>query len=334
VGAAALLVGCPALLDDEFTIGDRSVAPPVTAGGTGGTGDGGFATSGGAGEGGTGESGAAGAAAGSAVVAGNGGTASGGAGGTASAGQGGSEQPPSDPLGVLKSALVNRYSFDGAGSSVLLDSVGGNNGSFKRVGAGAAPTLGGTGSLVLDGELYGELPSGLISSHLSVTIEAWVNWSGGSEWQWQRIFDFGSNENGAGQQGGDAHYLFLTPENASAITVAAYKGTDGGGLESHNVTLSGGFPQGVVQHTAVVVDGSNRRLYFYLNGAAQGFKPLSGQEPLAKIPDDNDWIGRSQSPDDPNFVGEILEFRIYDAALDEAAVALSYDEGPDAAIGP
>jgi hypothetical protein len=85
---------------------------------------------------------------------------------------------------------------------------------------------------------------------------------------------------------------------------------------------------------AVVVDGSSRRLYLYLNGAAQGFKLLSADQPLSKIPDTNDWLGRSQSPDDPNFVGEILEFRIYDAALDEAAIALSYAEGPDADINP
>jgi len=105
-------------------------------------------------------------------------------------------------------------------------------------------------------------------------------------------------------------------------------------FESHTVTLPGGFPRGSVQHVAVVIDGSSRRLYLYWNGAPQGFKVLSGQEPLSKIPDENNWIGRSQSPDDANFVGEILEFRIYDAALDEAVIALSYAEGPDAAVNP
>ena len=167
-----------------------------------------------------------------------------------------------------------------------------------------------------------------------MTVEAWVIWSAGADRQWQRIFDFGSNEAGAGQQGSNAHFLFLTPENASAITVAAYKGTDGAGIESHNVTLPDGFPQGSEQHVAVVVDGSSSRLYFYLNGTSQGFKPLSSAAPLSKLPDENNWLGRSQSPDDPNFVGKILEFRIYDAALDEAAIALSYEAGPDAAVNP
>jgi hypothetical protein len=233
---------------------------------------------------------------------------------------------------VLKEAIVHRYSFDGTGSSVLVDSVGGQHGTFERVDAGGAPTLGGTGALLLDGARYGKLPSSLISSHLSITLEAWVNWSGESDWQ--RIFDFGSNDGGAGQQGSDPHHLYLTPANNANITVVAYKGLDGAGVESHNVTIPGGFPKGSVQHVAVVVDGESRRMYFYWNGQEQGYKPLSTPEPLSKIPDENDWLGRSQSADDPNFVGEILEFRIYDAALDAAAITLSYDEGPDADINP
>lgn len=180
--------------------------------------------------------------------------------------------------------------------------------------------------------MYAELPGSLISSHLSVTIEAWVKWSGGGAWQ--RIFDFGSNENGAGEQGGSPHHLYLTPSNNAAVTLLGYKGTDGAGLESHGVTIPGGFPQGSVQHVAVVIDGGSSRMYFYYNGQEQGYKPLSADEPLSKIPDENNWLGRSQSPDDPYFVGELLDFRIYDAALSAAALAFSYDQGPDAAINP
>lgn len=313
-------------MDDEFTVRNGIVSPPaVGAGGDAIRADDGEPPSNGGsagldGVGGTGSEGP-------------GGASNGGSGSEATA-QGGSGQPASEPLQTLKDAIVNRYSFDGDGSSTLVDSVGNDDGTFERDGTGATPTLTGTGALVLDGNLYGQLPTGMISGHQSVTVEAWVSWSGGSNWQWQRIFDFGSNEEGAGQQGGNAHYLFLTPENASAITVASYKGTDGSGVESNTVTLAGGFPQDSVQHVAVVVDGESRRLYFYLNGAAQGFKLLSAEDPLSKIPDDNNWLGRSQSPDDANFVGEILEFRIYDAALDEAAIELSYEAGPDAAINP
>src|SRR6266568_9677916 len=59
-------------------------------------------------------------------------------------------------------------------------------------------TLLGGGALTGDGKLnlqgangFVDLPNGIISSLSNVTLEAWLAWNGGA--QWQRIFDFGSN---------------------------------------------------------------------------------------------------------------------------------------------
>jgi hypothetical protein len=44
---------------------------------------------------------------------------------------------------------------------------------------------------------YGDLPNGLISGLTDVTIEAWYTLNGTNNWQ--RVFDFGSSDGGAGR---------------------------------------------------------------------------------------------------------------------------------------
>ena len=101
---------------------------------------------------------------------------------------------------------------------MLLDSVGGANGTVVGVGASL------TGSeLVLPGgpsadAPYADLPNGIISSLTDASVEAWVTIDGAQNWG--RIFDFGSTapggdageveEPGGGGEGLD--YLALAAE--------------------------------------------------------------------------------------------------------------------------
>ena len=48
--------------------------------------------------------------------------------------------------------------------------------------------------------------------------------------------------------------------------------------------------------------------------------------------DVDNWIGRSLHPEDPNLNGTVHEFRIYDAALSQAAVRASFLGGTDPAF--
>src|SRR5207237_5036698 len=83
--------------------------------------------------------------------------------------------------------LAHRYSFEGApGSTLVADSIGTAHGT--AIG-GASFT--GDGRLTLNGvNGYVDLPNGIISILTNVSLETWVKWNGGS--QWQRLFDFGS----------------------------------------------------------------------------------------------------------------------------------------------
>src|ERR1051325_1555300 len=109
-------------------------------------------------------------------------------------------------------ALTHRYSFNGLpGTTTVTDSVAGANGVLLRGG-----DFSGDGKVTLPGGspqgAYIDLPNGLISGNISLTMEFWVTWNGGGVWQ--RIFDFGNNSSGLeGGEGDGVTYLILTPSS-------------------------------------------------------------------------------------------------------------------------
>jgi hypothetical protein len=111
----------------------------------------------------------------------------------------------------LQELLAHRYTFNGpSGSLSAVDSLAGKDGVI--VGRG----LSGNGTLDLAGEMSDEhvdLPNELVSGSESVTIEAWLRWRGGAAWQ--RLFDFGNNDEPEGGQGLGTSYLFLTPKSGN-----------------------------------------------------------------------------------------------------------------------
>jgi hypothetical protein len=224
----------------------------------------------------------------------------------------------------LRDALVHRYRFDGTGTTVT-DSRGGQNG--KVVNA----QLGGAGKLDLAGgtsDQYVDLPNGLVSGLTDATFEVWVTWSGGGSWQ--RIFDFGDNNNATeGSQGTGRSYLFLTPSVATSMTLRLAYSLNGSGSETQ-INASAALATGGVHHIAVVFDDTNDRMLLYLDGAPAGSVALTGS--LSSIHDINNWLGRSQYFSDSELAGSLHELRIYGAALSAEQIALSAAAGPDPAF--
>jgi hypothetical protein len=173
---------------------------------------------------------------------------------------------------------------------------------------------------------YLDQPNGLISGLTNATFEGWVTWNGGSFSQ--RIFDFGNNSLGENLQGIGRTYLMLTPKtSAGAVRFAISTNSAVGEMPT---TWTNTFPIGQRAHIAVsynsVVGGSS----LYLNGQRVATGPAS--IPLRAITDINVWLGRSNWAD-PSFNGFFDEFRIYNGALSDSAVASSYAAGPDALLG-
>jgi hypothetical protein len=218
----------------------------------------------------------------------------------------------------LRGALAHRWRFDGTGAS-LRDEQGNAAGTIRNT------ALAGAGSLALAGgtsNQYVDMPDGLISGFTSVTIEAWVTWTGTESWQ--RIFDFGDNNSAVeGDNGVGQTYLMLSPRVKDAGFGAAYANA---GPDSA-VFVEGAAPllAGSMQHVAVVLDDSNDQLRLYLNGRLVGSALVTGS--LSAIRDTSNWLGRSQYKSDTAFSGALHELRIYGSALSDAQLMLSYASG-------
>jgi hypothetical protein len=327
----ALLFGCPQLLEDSF-----ATAPALPA--TGLDSGGGLPDIGSdAGAEGPGSGGASGAGGGALNVAGN--TSSvGGTGGSSelpdasTAGAAGADPdageppPPATELGGL---LAHRYRFEGAGSTAV-DEVGTGHGTLT----GTTLTAG-SGKVTLSGnDQYVDLPNGLISSLESVTLEAWVNWLADPTpvaAEWQNVFDFG-NTAAEGSQGTAITHLYVTAKSSvsgrlrAGYTLTGYD--DEIFLDGSRVLPAASDPANGTQ-VVLVVNGVQGSLAVYVDGVLEG-STASGQAiNLAALVDNNAWLGRSQYTADPEFQGEILDFRIYATALSAAQVALSHSLGAD-----
>ena len=282
------------------------------ADGSGGTASGGSDGSGGENSGGT--AGAGGSSGGS---SGDGGSSSGGSGGSAA------DCDVADPTcAALVAALVNRYSFDGTGATIV-DSVGSQDGTAEGSG------LDGTGELDFSGPGDSvSLPSGLVSSLPNATIEVWFEWDGGEQWQW--LFAFGHKQGPASP----SSYFYATPEAGGAMAAqnalaAGIRHEDTGDRQLRTMEFTA---TGVLTQVVLVVSDTADRLSLYKNGAWIADRDTDVH--LEGIDDDTNNLGRSLVTGDPPFEGRITEFRIYGDALTAEMIQKSFELGPDATFSP
>jgi hypothetical protein len=239
----------------------------------------------------------------------------------------GGEMCRADCTLLFQDGLVHRYAFDGSGR-VATDSVGDADGVV------VGTPLSDAGELVLQGGASGgyvDLPDGIVSALTDVTVEAWVSWLGGAVRQ--RIFDFGMHTRGEDNPPGDGTSFFMLETESSDGRLAAYVNFSNAADDPEQdrfVEGRGPFPTGAMHHVAVTFDSGTDALSLYLDGEMVGSRAgVTGE--LSQIDDRNVWIGRANF-DEALFRGTIHEFRIYDRALDAAAIQQSERAGPDPAL--
>jgi len=188
------------------------------------------------------------------------------------------------------------------------DSSGyGNNG--LAVGAPAYVAGHSGKAVLLDGtNSYIQLPPNIAASN-SFSFAAWVNWSGGANWQ--RIFDFGSDT---------THYLFLTPNSGSGTLRFAIK--NGG---SEQIVETAGLPSNQWQHVCITLSGTTGKIY--TNGVLAVTSTSFSITPASFTPMFN-YFGKSQFPADPLFGGSLDEVQVADYALTAAQVAALVTNNP------
>lgn len=215
--------------------------------------------------------------------------------------------------------LANRYSFTDASSGVATDSIGSKNGTLM----GNAQIA--DGKLALDGvDSYVDLPNGLVSSLNNVSFVTWATWRGTR--MWERIFDFGNNTGGEDGTGDGTTYMFIAPLAGAnkarfAVTIT------GGGAGEVILDAPAAMPAEQAVCYAVVYNASARWIKFYVNG--QPVATNTTTIALKSVQDVNVWLGKSNWTADPNFTGDLDEFRIYDGVLTDDEVSLTMAAGPD-----
>jgi hypothetical protein len=225
---------------------------------------------------------------------------------------------------TLKSLLVHRYDFEGTGTAVK-DRVGTAHGVVAR--GSTLSKLDGKGVVLLGGGdvgSYVDLPNGLISSLKNATIEAWITWGGGTNWQ--RIFDFGDSTSPTPEdhQLDGKTYLFVTPKSGSSVVSVGFSLA----TQAQELDVPGSAPLDMsLSQVVAVADDDGNKLALYVNGVKLNEQTWTGQ--LSKINDVNVWLGRSQYANDSELNAVYHEFRVYSAALSEAQVAAAYAAGTD-----
>lgn len=174
-------------------------------------------------------------------------------------------------------------------------------------GAGQGITYGqteGVKAATFDGSSYISLP--YYTAHLgSLTFTAWVYPT--SDADWQRIFDFGN---------GTDDYLFLTPDNGSAMRFEICKNGTKQGLNATGV-----LPLNSWSHVALTI--SDDGVCLYLNGALNAssttitYRPNDIQPCLS-------WLGRSMFDADPLFTGSLRDVALFARPLTPTEVRNIY----------
>jgi hypothetical protein len=305
------------------------VAPDVPVGGSGGaaldaspdTATGGRGGAGGTGKGGTGGTSTGGSAAGGATggarTGGSSGTGGARTGGTGGSGSGGptspvcTGQPAIDAgAGGPTVGLVAYYPCDLATGTTLPDQSGnGRNGTLVTGTGGTAGYAFGPGKvgdaldLVVASRGYATLPAGLLANACEATVATWVYVN--SSVNWQRIFDFGKDQN---------VYMFLASTNSTTGKLRFAISISGNSAAAEQIIDgTAALPTGAWHHVAVVLGGSGGILY--LDGAQVGSNATMTLRPADLADPPNYYIGKSQFTWDPTFDGNIDELRIYNRAL-------------------
>lgn len=216
--------------------------------------------------------------------------------------------------GNAMAEITHAYTFNAG----LRDSVGSANGQ-----AFGNAAVNGSGQLVLPGgsaDYVGlDGPAINIASYVDATFEAWFTINQLANWQ--RVFDFGDRTVPQPQQG----YVYYTPRSSAGQSVAVYA-NNGNRTESAAAPLS----TGQAYHLAFVVDdnanGGSNALTVYLNG--NQVTSVGHNRSLSAVANTFALLGESLITGDPNFNGQMDEFRIYNHALTASEVSANFLTGP------
>ncbi|MFI1744364.1 LamG-like jellyroll fold domain-containing protein [Thalassobellus sediminis] len=165
----------------------------------------------------------------------------------------------------------------------------------------------GSNSVALDGNDFLQLPPD-IANQEEITVATWIYWNGGNNWQ--RIFDFGNDQN---------EFMYMSPNSNTGNLQFGIN--NGSGLQTLNSTEA--FPINQWSHVAVTLGATSTRLY--VNGNLIDESNAITARPIDFKPTLN-FVGKSQSLNDPLLRGRLDDFRVYNYELSTQDIANLYNK--------
>ncbi|HEX3719923.1 MAG TPA: LamG-like jellyroll fold domain-containing protein [Verrucomicrobiae bacterium] len=224
-------------------------------------------------------------------------------------------------LTVTAQTLTHRYSFFGMADDATnaTDTAGTANGAF----GGDANVN--NGQLILDASGYVQLPAGIITNDLAVTVEAWGNYPPINEQGlWGNLFDFGTQDS-ASQ---DSYSISLCVNiSGSDLIDAAISDFDNANVNRQNCDSTDNPIAGAGdgQYIAAVFNPPLGYIALYINGSLNAKIPITntitpGVRDLDNLIGFDNW-------NDAKMIANLDEFRIWNGALSSLEVAASYQNG-------
>jgi len=229
--------------------------------------------------------------------------------------------PDSSPdTSTLLSGLLVYYKCESATGTTLQDSSGnGNDGTLVGGTAGYSFTTGKVGkalALVKAGSGYVSVPPAVFANAKDITVATWINVT--TSQNWPRVFDVGVNAKIANNTPTGTHYMNFVPKNDGTNLAFAISKD---GYNDEQVLTAAALATGTWKHVAVVLSSGQGTLY--VDGAVAGSGAIS-LRPADLGTIDYAYLGKSQFSNDPNFDGQIDEFRVYGRALSAAEIQTLY----------
>ena len=204
--------------------------------------------------------------------------------------------------------LVHSYTFEDGTAN---DSVGEAHGTL--VG----------GAAVVDGALvttaqdqWMEMPGDIIAMNTfdEVTIEAWYASEAGANTGWSMLAYFGDSVNGLGSNG----FLITTARADDKSRAAISCGDIATPWASETGADGPEYDDGLLHHMVSTIDATDITLY--IDGELIASTPLAAHNSISGISQNFAYLAKGGYDGDPEWIGSIEEFNIYNKALSASEV--------------
>jgi hypothetical protein len=222
-------------------------------------------------------------------------------------------------LSAAPVAPVHSYTFEDGTAN---DSVGEAHGTLI---GGAEIIDGAMVNAQQDGWM--EMPGDVIAMNTfdEVTIEAWYTPSGGANGGFTMLASFGLTNPDADWMGVD--YFMMTSARGDDVSRAAISiGNYSDPWATESSVNGPEYDDGILHHVVATLTATE--IAFYIDGVLMGTSELAGDNHIEGISQSSAYLAKAPYGQDPEWIGSIEEFNIYNVALSAEQVAAKYDAGP------